>query len=264
MEHASKNQLRFVIGTSGWTYDHWRGCFYPPELPKSRWFEFYASRFAAVEVNATFYRSFQEQTYKNWRERAPQGFGYVLKAPRTITHRKYLLDVEQEIQAFCRSSALLEDRLEMILLQIAPGTPCDLPRLEKALLAFPEPQKVAVEFRRSEWLTPQTEELLRAVGATFCNADSPRQRLTDILTSRRAYLRLHGRKRWYTYDYSTDELGEIAALARALVARGAERVYVFFNNDFEGYAPANALALLNLLADAMSGDDHFPTTSLDA
>ncbi len=75
---------------------------------------------------------------------------------------------------------------------------------------------------------------------------------------------MHGRKRWYTYDYSTDELGEIAALARALVARGAERVYVFFNNDFEGYAPANALALLNLLADAMSGDDHFPTTSLDA
>ncbi len=241
------SQPRYFIGTSGWTYDHWAGCFYPEGLARSRWFDYYASFFSAVEINATFYRAFKEQTYQSWKTRAPQGFGYVLKAPKTITHRKLLVDVGEEIQTFCRSCALLEDRFEMILLQVAPGTPYDLDRLEQALLAFHDPRRVAVEFRRAEWWSAKTLSLLRSVGATFCNVDSPRHELTDILTSERAYLRLHGRRRWYSDNYTDDELEGIARLARDLAKRGANRVYIFFNNDFEGYAPANALTLMKLL-----------------
>ena len=241
------SQPVLFIGTSGWTYDHWRGSFYPETLAKSHWFDYYPSCFPAVEINATFYRAFKDQTYLNWRERAPQGFGYVLKAPKTITHRKYLVDTEEEIKAFYRSVSLLEDRFEMILLQVAPGTPYDLERLQKALIAFPDPTRVAVEFRHPDWLTQETERLLHAVGATFCIVDSPRQKLLKILTSDRAYLRLHRRKHWYSYNYSNDEIKDIADTARELASRGANRVYIFFNNDFEGYAPANALALLSLL-----------------
>jgi uncharacterized protein YecE (DUF72 family) len=246
----------FYVGTSGWTYDHWKGRFYPEDLPKKRWFDFYASRFSAVEVNATFYRAFKDQTYLNWRERAPQGFGYVLKAPRTITHQKYLVDVQEDIKTFYRSCTLLEDRLEMILLQVAPGTPYDLGRLRKALLAFPDPSRVAVEFRNPHWLSPETETLLRSVGATFCNVDSPRQKLTDALTSDQAYLRLHGRKQWYAYNYSLGELEEITNLARKLASRGASHVYVFFNNDLEGYAPANAMTLLNELGSGVQSKER--------
>jgi len=202
-----------------------------------------------VEINATFYRAFKDQTYLKWRERAPQGFGYVLKAPKNITHRKYLVDVEADVQVFIQSAALLEDKLEMILLQVAPGTPYDLERLQKALLAFNEPTQVAVEFRNPRWFTDEVADLLKAVGATFCNPDSPRQKLTDILTSNRAYLRLHGREHWYSYNYSHEELIEIAKVAREMTRRGANRVYIFFNNDFEEYAPANALALLDILRD---------------
>lgn len=240
----------YSIGTSGWTYDHWKGNFYPDKLPNSRWFDYYANQFSTVEVNATFYRTFKDQTYLNWKERAPAGFGYVLKAPRIITHRKYLLDVEDEITTFSRSGYLLEDRLEMFLLQLAPTTPYDPERLKKALLAFPDPGKVAVEFRHPCWYRAEIEDLLRSLEVTFCNVDSPRQKLTDILTSERAYIRLHGRKHWYAYNYSEDELEEIAKLARNLVARGAKRVYIFFNNDFGGYAPENARALAErLMAD---------------
>jgi len=245
----STSQATLFVGTSGWTYDDWKGCFYPKGLPKSRWFDYYSSRFPAVEINATFYRAFKEQTYLKWRERAPQGFGYVLKAPKNITHRKYLVDVEADVQVFIQSAALLEDKLEMILLQVAPGTPYDLERLQKALLAFNEPTQVAVEFRNPRWFTDEVADLLKAVGATFCNPDSPRQKLTDILTSNRAYLRLHGREHWYSYNYSHEELIEIAKVAREMTRRGANRVYIFFNNDFEGYAPANALALLDILRD---------------
>jgi uncharacterized protein YecE (DUF72 family) len=244
---SSTNPVPFFVGTSGWTYDHWKGRFYPDKLAKKAWFDYYASQFSSVEVNATFYRTFKDQTYHNWRQRAPQGFGYVLKAPQLITHRKYLLDVEENIQAFYHSCLLLESKFEMILLQVAPNTTYDLERMKKALLAFPDPSRVAVEFRREEWLNQDTMSMLRSVGATVCNVDSPQQKLTDHITSNRAYLRLHGRRHWYAYNYSEDELSEIADLARVLTQRGASRVYIFFNNDFEGYAPANALALQGML-----------------
>lgn len=247
MDKSNNSEAVYFIGTSGWTYEHWKGCFYPQGLPKSHWFSYYSRNFCAVEINATFYRTFKEQTYQNWRERAPQGFGYVLKAPKTITHRKYLIDVGEDIDNFCRTSTLLGDKLEMILLQLAPVTPYDLEPLQKAILAFPDPSKVAVEFRNPSWYNQETENMLRKVGASFCNVDSPRQNLTNIITSKRAYLRMHGRKHWYSYNYSNAELKEIADLARYFVNRGANRVYIFFNNDYEGYAPANALSLLELL-----------------
>jgi uncharacterized protein YecE (DUF72 family) len=218
-----------------------------PGSAKKSWFDYYAREFQAVEVNATFYRTFKDQTYHNWRERAPQGFGYVLKAPQLITHRKYLIDVGADIRAFYHSCSLLQDKFEMILLQVAPNMPYDLKRLQTALSAFPDPARVAVEFRRPEWRSPETMSLLRTLGTTICNVDSPQQRLTDELTSHWAYLRLHGRNRWYAYNYSGDELMEIAMLARNLVNKGANRVYIFFNNDFEGYAPANAIALQEML-----------------
>jgi uncharacterized protein YecE (DUF72 family) len=243
----AKERTKFFVGTSGWTYDDWKGRFYPEDLPKSRWFEYYASRFSTVEVNATFYRAFKDETYQKWRERAPEGFGYVLKAPRNITHLKQLVDVEADIAEFCRSAALLGDKLEMILLQVAPGTPYDLERLRRALLAFSDPAKVAVEFRKSRWFTEEVEQLLKEVGATYCNPDSPSQKLTGILTSDRAYLRMHGRKNWYLYNYSDEELKEIAGIASDVAQRGAKRVYIYFNNDYEGHGPANALDLLIML-----------------
>lgn len=247
LELSAQDQPLFFIGTSGWIYDHWKGIFYPENLPKSRWFEYYAGRFSAVEINATFYRTFKDQTFEKWRQRAPQGFGYVLKAPRIITHHRYLLDVDEVIKTFYRSCTILGDKLEMILLQLAPNTPFDLERLREALKAFPNPERVAVEFRHKRWYTPETQELLKECGAAFCNVDSPRQKLTDILTAKRAYVRLHGRRRWYSDNYSKQELQEIADLLWNFVSRGAQRIYVFFNNDFHGYAPANALSLIEVI-----------------
>lgn len=240
---------RYFIGTSGWTYDHWQGSFYPPDLAKSRWFDYYASRFNSVEINATYYRKFQNQTYQKWKTRAPQGFGYVLKAPKTITHRKLLKNAEEDIREFCLSAALLEDKFEMILLQTAPNLPYDLGLLHSALSAFADPHRVAVEFRNERWFNSETARLLESVGAAFCNVDSPRQHLTDYLTAERAYLRLHGRQSWYSSNYSDEELKWIADLACRLVTHGAKRIYIFFNNDFGGYAPANALLLQTLLTE---------------
>jgi uncharacterized protein YecE (DUF72 family) len=251
-----ENQTDFRIGTSGWTYDHWKGRFYPEALPRSKWFGYYTAQFSTVEINATFYRTFKDQTYLNWRERAPAGFKYVLKAPRTITHRKYLEDVATDIREFWRAASLLEDKLGLILLQLAPATPYDPDRLRAALAAFQEPARVAVEFRHPRWLTGEVAGMLRELGVAICAADSPRSqlaagsRLTDWVTARVGYIRLHGRRRWYAYDYSLQELEEIASIARRMADSGAETIYVFFNNDYEGCAPRNALTLMKLLKSA--------------
>lgn len=240
-------KTQFLFGTSGWTYPEWQGVFYPENWPKSRWFEYYARKFASVEVNATFYRTFKDQTYHKWREQAPAPFRYVLKVPRVITHRKQLKDAEEEIRNFWRSASLLTDKLGLILLQLAPSSAYNPDRLKQALLAFGDSRKVAVEFRDNKWLTEEIKDVLKETGAVFCAVDSPKSRLVDWVTAEAAYIRLHGRLRWYSYNYSTRELREIAALARRLVKRGANTVYIFFNNSVNGYAPQNALAFMEIL-----------------
>jgi uncharacterized protein YecE (DUF72 family) len=238
----------FWIGTSGWTYDHWKGRFYPDGLVRSKWFNHYAGIFSTVEINATFYRTFKDQTYANWRNKAPEGFSYVLKAPRPITHYKLLEGAEEEILVFWQSACLLKEKLGLILLQVAPQTPYDPNRLEHALRAFPDPSRVAVEFRNAAWLNPEIRSLLAQLGSVYCDADSPKSHLKGWVSSKIGYIRLHGREHWYFHNYTQEELEEIANTARNMVQQGAEKVYIFFNNDFEGYAPQNAVMLQNMLA----------------
>jgi uncharacterized protein YecE (DUF72 family) len=243
----AKDRASFLVGTSGWTYEHWKGRFYPDGLAKRAWLDYYLSLFPAVEINATFYGFFKDQTYMNWRERASRGFKYVLKAPRLITHRKYLLDVEEDIHQFWRSASLLGDKLGLVLLQIAPDMPYDPLRLRRAIQAFGNPRQVAVEFRREDWYNADIRALLEETGAVFCDAESPRFQLSGWVTSTSGYIRLHGRAHWYAYNYSDEELLEIASKVHRMEANGAEQVFVFFNNDYEAYAPANALKLIDML-----------------
>jgi uncharacterized protein YecE (DUF72 family) len=243
----TSNKVQFLIGTSGWSYDHWKGVFYPQNLPKSKWFEYYAEKFPAVEVNATFYRTFKDQTYQKWYDKAPENFKYVFKAPRLITHRKYLKDVDGIIKSFWKSASIVKEKFGLILLQLAPKTSYDPKLLKNALLAFDDPRKVAVEFRHNQWLTEEIKNVLKEVGAIFCSVDSPKIHLIDWVTSDTAYLRFHGRKKWYSYDYSQEELKEVADLINKMATEGAKQIYIFFNNDFEGFAPKNAFELLGIL-----------------
>lgn len=237
----------FHIGTSGWTYDHWKGTFYPADLPKTKWFNYYCTQFSTVEVNATFYRFFKDQTYHKWRDNSPDGFIYVLKVPKLITHRKYLIDTEREIHDFYRSASMLEKKFGLILLQLAPQTPYDPQRLRNALAAFKDPRRIAVEFRHAQWFTDEIREILKEAGAVFCSVDSPKIGLMDWVTSDAAYIRMHGRSGWYNADYSDQQLQEVVDLCAGMTAQGAETIYIFFNNDFHGFAPRNALRLREML-----------------
>lgn len=243
----TNNNLIFYIGTSGWTYDHWKGRFYPEGLARTKWFEHYCKSFSTVEINATFYRKFNDQVYFNWKNNVPKYFRYVLKTPRIITHRKYLVNADYEIIDFVKSASLLNDKLGLILLQLAPQTKYNPELLKKTIMLFGSPQKLAIEFRSKVWFTEEIYSLLKESGAVYCNADSPKSSLNDWITSDTAYIRLHGREKWYACNYSEKELLEISLLLKEFIEKGVKKIYVFFNNDYEGYAPENALKLKQIL-----------------
>lgn len=245
--------MQYYIGTSGWLYNHWKGVFYPAEISKSNWFNHYIRYFSVVEINATFYRRFKDETFIRWKNSTPADFKFVLKTPRIITHIKKLVDVKKEITDFCRQAMLLEDKLGCLLLQLPPFISYQPGLLNEALELFEKKILVAVEFRNKSWWINESEELLRRHSAIFCNADSPSGQIKDVMTADIAYLRLHGKDNWYSYNYSYKELVDIAGLMKRFFMNGIKTIYVFFNNDYSGYAPQNA----NLLKDILYSDMSF-------
>ena len=200
-----------------------------------------------MEVNATFYRQFKDETYQKWRKRVPDEFKYVLKVPRLITHRKLLKEVDDLIDEFQRSASLLGDNLGLLLLQLPPRIPYHPERLEQVLRHFKHPDKVAVEIRNKEWFTEEIHEILQNCGSVFCTADSPKTEIMDWVTGDTSYIRLHGRDKWYSYDYSEKELQEIMEFIKKMMGKSVNTFYIFFNNDFQGYAPRNAQTLLEMV-----------------
>jgi uncharacterized protein YecE (DUF72 family) len=151
------------------------------------------------------------------------------------------------IADFSRSACLLGNKLGLLLLQLPPNLPCQPQLLDAALHEFTHPSLVAVEFRDQRWLNEEVLTLLRNRGANYCNPDHPQHELTTIVTGDIGYLRLHGRRAWYTENYTHKALCSVALTARTLEQQGAREVYVFFNNDYAAYAPHNAMALSQLV-----------------
>jgi len=253
-EKVSKRKITrksspYIIGTSGWGYDDWRGEFYPEGLAKKDWFAYYKKHFNIVEINATAYRLFPDHVFEKWRKQAGANFKYIIKTPRFITHILRLYDCKKPIKRFCRSLKLLDNKLALILLQLPPTFAYDVERLREAILHFDDPTKVVVEFRNKLWYTDEVREMLTEIGCVFCAADSPNTELTPWLTSKNkiAYIRLHGRKKWFDYHYTKKELNEVVAFAKKMKRKGAKKIFILLNNDYYAYAIDNAQTLDKLL-----------------
>lgn len=230
---------RLRVGTSGYQYDHWRGVFYPADLPKSHWFEHYARHFDTVEINNTFYGLPAPGVFDAWRAAAPPGLVYALKFSRYGTHRKKLKDARPLIRTFVSRARRLRSHLGPILVQLPPHWRVNAKRLEGFLRAVPRGLRWAVEFRDPSWLCEPVFEALTRHGAALCWHDLlPRH--PHRLTAQFAYLRFHGRD--YAGNYPAARLRAHARRLRDYLARDVD-VYVYFNNDVGGHAVRNALDL---------------------
>jgi uncharacterized protein YecE (DUF72 family) len=237
------------VGTSGFSYDGWRGIFYPPELPRRRWLEFYAREFSVVELNVTFYRTPLESTYRGWTAATGPGFRFVLKAPRLVSHVKRLADCRQELERFWSGARHLGEKLVAVLVQIPPSFCFDADLLGAFLAALPKGfPPVAWEVRHASFLDDEALAWFAKNRQSLVVADSGSRYPTILaFTASPAYLRFHGPAGLYTSPYSEVQLADYVAWVGANVPADAT-VYAFFNNDVGGHAITNARQLRALVA----------------
>lgn len=237
---------RARIGCSGWQYTHWRGSFYPADLPQARWFEHYASIFDTVEINNSFYRLPERATFTAWAARAPMRFEFAVKASRFLTHMKKLKDPEEPLDRLFSRLRGLGRRLGPVLYQLPPGWRVDVNRFGHFLQALPRGPRHVVEFRDSSWYSDDIRALMKRHRVAMCLHDMPGSATGNERIGRFVYVRFHGATGKYGGSYSDDRLRRWAAWLNAQRAEGCD-VYAYFNNDVGGHAPRNALTLRGML-----------------
>jgi uncharacterized protein YecE (DUF72 family) len=240
------------IGCSGWNYRSWRETFYPTGLPASRWLEHYASVFDTVEVNTTFYRLARRAAVERWVSQTPAEFCFAVKASRYLTHMKRLTDLDQGVARLYEPLEPLAaaGKFGPMLWQLPPNFPRDDERLAAALDAL-APGRHTFEFRHPSWFCDDVYELLRWHGVALTIADRPGLDFqTYELTADFAFVRFHHGRRGRRGNYSEREL---RAWASRLAQWGeAGDVYAYFNNDWEAFAPRNAVALRRMIEGSSS------------
>lgn len=267
---------RIRVGISGWRYPPWRGDFYPAGLPQRLELTYAAERMTSIEINGSFYSLQRPSSYASWREQTPDDFVFAVKGGRFITHMKKLRDVERPLANFFASGVLaLGPKLGPFLWQLPEVLAFDAERLasffallprttaEAASLASRHDDKVpedraltttdkdrplrhALEFRSRTFCTPEAFALLREYDIGCVVADTARRfPRAEEVTSDHVYVRLHGDAELYASGYGDVALGEWAAKCRAWADQGD--VYVYFDNDMKGYAPWDALRLIERL-----------------
>jgi uncharacterized protein YecE (DUF72 family) len=250
--------VRFLVGTSGWQYRHWRGVLYPPDVPQKRWLEHYAACYATVENDGTFYRLPARETFADWRARTPEDFVMAIKASRYLTHIRRLRDPAEPVRRLMHAAAGLGPRLGPVLLQLPPNLVADPPRLDACLAEFAKaaddgvdaPVQVAVEPRHPSWWTNQTRDVLAAHGAALCWADRGGSPVTPLWrTAAWGYVRFHEGTAQPWPRYLKADLRSWLHRARDCWT-GTQPVYVYFNNDQYGAAIADAAGFARLAGQA--------------
>jgi uncharacterized protein YecE (DUF72 family) len=229
-----------LIGCSGWNYSHWRERVYPKGLPQRRWLEHYATLFDTVEVNNTFYRLPTGSAVAGWVERTPDEFVFTVKASRYLTHIKRLTDMGRGVERFyeCIEPLVESSKLGPVLWQLPENFHRDDERLRTALENLPAGRH-CFEFRHPSWFAAEVYELLAARGVALVIGDSPKRPFqTHELTAGWTFIRFHHGRRGRNGNYSRSELEEWKR--RIAAWRSEVDVYAYFNNDWEGYAVANA------------------------
>lgn len=233
------------IGTSGWHYNHWRGLFYPEGLNKPDWLPFYSRHFDTLEINVTFYRNVESSTYTKWRNAVPDHFLFSIKMSRFITHIKKLRIDSHSINHFKASIRYLQDRLGIVLIQLPPGLKFDEGLIRDFLYLLDKGLRYTVEARNESFIDDRFFALLEEYGVAWCVADSAgRFPYYEAVTAPFVYIRLHGSQELYASDYKDSEL----ELWRDKIALWGKETFVYFDNDFHGYAVIDAKKLKALVS----------------
>ncbi|MBU0982847.1 MAG: DUF72 domain-containing protein [candidate division Zixibacteria bacterium] len=251
------------VGTSGYSFDDWKGNFYPDRIEKGKMLDVYAKHFPTVEINSTYYGIPHPRVFDNMLKKVPEGFDFIVKAPGPVTHKR--TGIEADVATFKDAVRPLSEagRLSGVLAQypfsfkFSPAT-LDYVSQCRSIL---DPHPLFVEFRHDSWVNRAMYDRLRAEGIGYVCVDEPQLRgllkPDCFATTDTAYIRLHGRnaEQWwnggalrYDYNYSDDELQHWKEKVRKIMLK-VKRAYVFFNNCHEGQAASNAMQFAAMVKD---------------
>lgn len=251
------------VGTSGFSYDDWRGYFYPEDIDKGEMLRYYVRHFTAVEVNSSFYAVPSRAAFASMSAKTPDDFEFVVKAPKNLTHEA---DLDRAVgnRFISALQPLMEaGKLGCILAQYPWGFKHNDSNVRKIreLGEYFAGIPVVVEFRNADWVVDETFDLLRESNLGFCCVDEPRLKglMPSVVeaTSPIGYVRFHGRnaskwwhhdEAWQRYDYlySREELDEWSPRVRELQSKTV-KLYLFFNNHYKGQAAENAQMFAQIL-----------------
>jgi uncharacterized protein YecE (DUF72 family) len=228
--------MEIRAGTSGYSYPEWRGAFYPEKLAPAAMLAYYGGQLPAVEINNTFYRMPRGDVVETWARSVPESFRFAVKVSQRITHRKRLVDVEDDLDHLLAQLEPLGARLGPLLVQLPPNLPADLPRLERFLSHLAGRARAAFEFRHASWHGEAVLACLRERDAALVASESDEAPALFEATARFGYLRLRRR------EYAAGDLADWVARVRGCAW---DEAYVFFKHELGGPALAaefNALA----------------------
>jgi uncharacterized protein YecE (DUF72 family) len=225
---------------------HWRGPFYPEDMPPRQFLTYYAERFDTAEINNSFYRLPTANIFGTWRDSVADDFIFAVKASRYITHMKKLKDPEEPLSRLYGAVEGLGKKLGPILFQLPPGWKFNAERLETFLDALSDKHRHTFEFRNATWFNEQTLELLRKRSAAFCIYElegmiSPKEVTADFL-----YVRMHGPGGKYQGRYDRETLAGWVKKFKSW-ARSGKDVYCYFDNDDSGHAAMNAAEMREMV-----------------
>jgi uncharacterized protein YecE (DUF72 family) len=236
---------KWRIGTSGWTYKHWKGVVYPSGVPVSKWLRYHSAQFDTIEVNATFYRLPKPDTFERWYRETPEDFLWAVKGSKFITHTRGLKDSGEPLERLYGGLSGLREKLGPILFQLPPRLSYNKNLLLNFCDHLDHSKLHALEIRHPSWIVDQVFQILKEHEVAFCFSDTAgRYPYHETFTADFLYIRLHGSRKMYASEYTEEEL---QAWARKIRSWDME-AYVYFDNDFGGFAVNNAKRLREILA----------------
>lgn len=230
--------MRVLTGTMGYSFQDWKGTFYPENVKNEEMLPLYAKHFNAVELNSTFYRMPKSDTFVQWKASVPDDFTFIVKASRRITHFSRLQDTPGSSVGFLiQMASNLGDKLGPLLFQCPPNFAKNADRLKKFLPSIPNDRPAVFEFRHASWFDDEIEGILRESGKALCSVDDEDDDPAEAPiydTTSWGYFRFH------RVTYTTEQLETWADRIAAMKEKW-DRVHMFFNHEAEGYENAKQM-----------------------
>lgn len=242
------------VGVGGWTYEPWRGVFYPDKLSQKKELEYASSKLTSIEINGTYYSGFKPETWMKWRDETPDDFVFAVKASRFCTNRKVLSEGGESIGRFLdQGLTALGDKLGPINWQFMATKKFDPVDFEGFLKLLPKEKdgvrlRHALEVRSATFDTPQFHDLAAKYGAAIVYAEddeAPEWPRIDQPTANFTYARLMSSREDEPTGMTSKELDAVAERARAWAKRGD--VFAYFIAGAKVRNPAAAQALIGKL-----------------